>query len=89
MNKAITSVYSGINGRCCCGCSGKHRYASKYRESASNRRGYVVSDEEVSDRSVKIISNKVLNHPDMVFNEDHAWTVIGNRLLIAYFKTDV
>jgi len=20
----VKSVYSGINGRCCCGCSGKH-----------------------------------------------------------------
>src|SRR3990172_4945351 len=39
----IQSVYSGINGRCCCGCSGKHSYASQYRELASKGIGYQVT----------------------------------------------
>ena len=88
MNKTIISVYSGINGKCCCGCAGKHRYASAYRKLASKDRGYEVRDEEVSDRSVKIISNKVLNDPDMKDEGDHAYVVKGNRLLITYFKQD-
>lgn len=87
-NKVIVSVYSGIAGRCCCGCAGKHRYASEHREYSSKYRGYSVTDEDVSDRSVKIISNKVLNDPDMKDEGDHAYVVKGNRLLITYFKQD-
>lgn len=86
MNKIIISVYSGIDGRCCCGCSGNHRYASAYRKLASENRGYEVRDEEISDRSVKIISNKVLNHKDSEHNGDHSSLVSGNRLLIVYYK---
>ena len=85
MNKVITSVYSGINGKCCCGCAGKHRYASAYRKLASKHRGYEVRDEEVSDRSVKIISNKVLNHKDSEHNGDHSSLVSGNRVLVVYY----
>lgn len=85
MNKTIISVYSGINGKCCCGCAGKHRYASAYRKLASKDRGYEVRDEEVSDRSVKIISNKVLNHKDSEHNGDHSSLVSGNRVLVVYY----
>lgn len=84
--KPIASVYSGINGKCCCGCAGKHRYASEHVEWASKNRGYEVRPEEVSDRSVKLISKKVLNNPDMKNEGDHAWVVNGNRLLIVYFQ---
>jgi len=55
----VMSVYSGINGQCCCGCAGKHTYASKYQKIASKDRGYEVGDEEVSDRTVKLIVNKM------------------------------
>ena len=85
MNNAIISVYSGINGKCCCGCAGKHRYASAYRVLAGKRRGYKVRDEEVSDRSVKIISNKVLNNKNSEHNSHHSTLVSGNRLLIVYY----
>jgi len=85
MNKVITSVYSGINGKCCCGCAGKHRYASAHRELSSKNRGYEVTDKDVSDRSVKIISNKVLNNKDSEHNGDHSSLVSGNRLLIVYY----
>ena len=85
-NKVIVSVYSGIDGRCCCGCAGKHRYASEHREYSSKYRGYSVTDEDVSDRSVKIISNKVLNHKDSEHNGDHSSLVSGNRVLVVYYK---
>ena len=85
MKRVITSVYSGIDGKCCCGCSGKHRYASAYRKLASKNRGYEVRDKDVSDRSVKIISNKVLNNKNSVHNGDHSSLVSGNRLLIVYY----
>ena len=54
----VVSVYSGKAGKCCCGCSGKHR-ASAHRQVAAKSRGYAVDDDEVSDRSVKLIYRKV------------------------------
>lgn len=85
-NKEIIQVYSGISNRCCCGCSGKHRYASKYRAWSSKHRGYSVKDEEVSDRSVKIITNKVLNSPDVQHEGNHSFVDNGRRILIVYYK---
>lgn len=62
----VKRVYSGVDGKCCCGCSGKY------------------SD---SDRSKKIIFNKIMKNPAKVFEgEDHVYAVNGNRLLIAYFN---
>ncbi len=55
----VMSVYSGKKGRCYCGCSGNHRYASAHREAASKDRGYDVGDDEVSDREVKRVLNIV------------------------------
>lgn len=47
------SVYSGKAGKCYCGCSGNHRYASKHVEAAGKDRGYAIGKEEVNDRQVK------------------------------------
>lgn len=55
----VYSVYSGVVGGCTCGCSGNWRYASKFRDYASNDRGYPVGDDEVSDHSVSIIVGKM------------------------------
>jgi len=55
----VMRVYSGTANRCCCGCSGKHTTASRFRELNGKRRGYPVDDDEVSDRSVKIIVGKI------------------------------
>jgi len=85
-NKDIVSVYSGKAGRCCCGCAGKHTYASAHREWASKNRGYAVTDDEVDDRLVKIISNKVLKDPDVEHEDSLSCVEIGNRLLIVYYK---
>lgn len=61
----VKSVYSGVNGKCCCGCSGKH---------------------SESDRSKKIIFNKIMKNPEHKFEgDDHVYAVNGNRLLVAYF----
>lgn len=54
----VRSVYSGRHG-CCCGCVGNHRYATAFRNEGSEHRGYTVRDDEVSDRSVSIIVNKM------------------------------
>lgn len=86
----VVSVYSGKANRCCCGCSGKHTYSSAHRDTV--RRGYEVLDEEVNDRSVKMIFNKVFsgkygpaiqNSPD----DETIWYVdTDTRSYIVYLK---
>jgi hypothetical protein len=90
----VMSVYSGENGMCCCGCAGKHTYASKYRKIASKDRGYRVDDEEISDRTVKLIVNKMNkyltipgnkpNYTDKKTLKELVSIVRGERLYIAY-----
>ena len=91
--KNVTRVYNGKLGACMCGCSGKYTTASAYREHVSKERGYPVSDEEVSDRSVKIIAKKVLFSPNnrydaansCVILEDNTMGYQGN-IKVVWFK---
>jgi hypothetical protein len=55
----VQSVYSGRVATCCCGCAGKHSYPESSRGRGKEIRGYDISDDEISDRSVKTIFNKV------------------------------
>ena len=83
----ITRVYNGKIG-CMCGCNGKYSTNPAYKEEVGKWRGYPVSDDECSERSVKIIAKKVLSNPNaqyqdnMVFVEDK----IANRIQVVYFK---
>lgn len=84
----VLSVYSGKDGRCCCGCSGKHFYASAHVEAASKDRGYDVKPEEVSDKMIRKVIG-ILNAAKAEDVQRHAHflaTTIGERLYIAYFK---
>ncbi len=89
--QTIQSVYSGIDGACCCGCAGKHTYASATRTAASKDRGYRVRDEEVSDRTVKLIvgkMNRLIAAGSVPQTHDEYVAVVnGRRLYIAYFLT--
>lgn len=49
----VSSVYSGINGRCCCGCSGQHR-SSSFRTKKENY--HVINDKQVR-RVLKILQS--------------------------------
>jgi hypothetical protein len=80
----VQSVYSGRDGRCCCGCSGTHKTASAFRAAHSKSRGYPVRDEEVSDRSVKLICNKINAAGGGEECSNHYFAVVGDRLYIAY-----
>jgi hypothetical protein len=87
----VVSVYSGKAGKCCCGCSGKHRVASAHRQAAAKSRGYAVDDDEVSDRSVKLIYRKVKAAIEAGNDEGNrgpdCWSVdIGNRTLCVYTR---
>lgn len=55
----VMSVYSGKDNCCCCGCAGKHYYASEHMKAASRRRGYAVDESEVSDKMVTKVFNMV------------------------------
>lgn len=85
----ISSVYSGRNGSCCCGCSGIHRYASAHRKYASKDRGYIVKNDEINDSQVTRIVNKInANLGIAVFSEDNVYIVIRTRLYVAYFRQE-
>jgi hypothetical protein len=80
----ITRVYNGKIG-CMCGCLGKYTVNPEYREQVGRERGYDVSDDEVSERTIKIIAKKVLSNPDVVYEGNYAF-VRSNRMQVVYFK---
>ena len=87
----VISVYSGKTGACCCGCSGKHSYASKYRARGGAARGCKLQDSDISDLTVKRIVGKInrscMSEPQTTsLREQYMTAVIGKRLYIAYFK---
>lgn len=83
----VLSVYSGKAGKCCCGCSGKHTYASATRDAAGKRRGYpVTDDDEISDRCVKHTVAKIRNAPEVEVCIGHVSVTIGTRVHIAYLR---
>ena len=55
----VRHVYSGKPG-CACGCRGKHTYASAHRAAEAAANGYPIADQEISDRTVAIITGRVL-----------------------------
>lgn len=90
----VSSVYSGKDNHCCCGCAGKHTYASAHVKWAGRDRGYAVTPDEVNDRTVKLIVNKInLCYAGLVEGgrkdiqeTDFISAVVGDRLYIAYLK---
>ena len=88
----VSSVYSGKRGRCCCGCAGKHTYSEQHQSWAGKNRGYKVSDEEVNDRVVTMMVNKVDRFvrsgqaEDVTMSDSHFGVDVGNRTYVLYFK---
>lgn len=87
----VQSVYSGRANTCCCGCAGNHRYPSgPMRLEAGTARGYEVTDDEVSDRSVKRVLGLVQANWDDSDNEycpdSHCSVVVGKRVHIVYLS---
>lgn len=83
-NQNIIKTYNGRIG-CMCGCLGKYSYTA---DGAKNYGpGYDVSD-SVSERSVRIIANRVLNNPNVQFEGDYAYVEDrkANRIQVVYFK---
>lgn len=83
----VASVYSGKRNMRACGCAGKHTYASTLREEASKSRGYKVDDDEVNDRTVKMIFNKVTKSPDITKISDTCYYIdTDTRTYVVYLK---
>ena len=83
----VASVYSGKDGACCCGCSGKHSYAAEHRAWASHNRGYEVTLEDINDRTVKTIVNKMNRNLLYVVQDNEnivSMVLPGERLYVAY-----
>lgn len=72
----VEKVYSGRLG-CMCGCRGKYSYARGCEE------GY---DDQVNERSVKILFNKVMNNPAHKVEDNCAFVETDTRNLVVYFK---
>jgi hypothetical protein len=92
LNKVV-SVYSGKEGKCCCGCSGNHRYASQHVKFASKDRGYDVSADEVNDKQVRKVVKLILSTPmgDIRATDKFGGTrtyvaTVNGRWYIAYVK---
>jgi hypothetical protein len=80
----IVKVYNGRIG-CMCGCKGKYSYTAD--GAANHGPGYDVTD-YVSERSVRIITKKVLANPNakwednLVYVEDRN----ANKIQVVFFK---
>jgi len=81
----VKSVYTGKPGKCCCGCSGIHRYAKAHRDWASKNRGYTVKDDEINDKHVKKVVNVInANIADADVGSNNTSVEICSRLFVAY-----
>ena len=80
----VQSVYSGINGRCCCGCSGTYYYNPAYKERASEKQGYEVRDDERSIRMISKILGIIKTHFFKFTGNDIISVVVGSRLYVVY-----
>ena len=77
----VISVYSGKDGKCCCGCAGKHYDASWSNAKRDHR--------TTSDKMVKKVFSLVENHlnaDDKVETYGFKSSVVGGRIYIVYFK---
>lgn len=83
----ITRVYNGKIG-CMCGCQGMYSINPAYKDHVSAERGYPVSDDECSERSVKIIAKKVSSNPNAVREDNYVYVEdrSRNRIQVVYYR---
>ena len=82
----VSKVYSGKPG-CMWGCNGRYKMAAAHVASVAAKNGYSVDDDEISDRSVKIIFNKIIKNPLHKFDAkaNCIYVTTETRNLVAYF----
>jgi hypothetical protein len=87
----VVTAYVGKPHCCMCGCSGEYYYQKAMQEYAGKRRGYPVSDDEINDKKVLRVFNKVIkaqlagitvtNIKDYIFT-----AIIGKTQYTLYLK---
>jgi len=85
----LDRVYTAYNGKvgCMCGCNGDYAYAEQHREFASKNRGYVVTDDEISDSKVKRRYNAIKNHKfGFLVSDEYVYIEYGERCACIYYK---
>ena len=86
----VISVYSGVDGACCCGCKGTHRFASsRVDEARRSWAGGAIDASEVNDRQVTKVVRLLNEATDWEEGAGHVATVIGKRIYIAYLSDEV
>jgi len=55
----IISAYVGKPHKCMCGCSGEYYYTKANQKLGSEERGYEVTDDEVNDKKVMRVVNRM------------------------------
>ena len=73
----IAKVYSGRTG-CMCGCKGKYSY-----NEGTPRQSW---QGEVNVRSVKIIANKIMNHPNRVEENGTVLVEENGRTMCLWYR---
>ena len=76
----VYKVYSGKIG-CMCGCLGKYSYTAK--GAVEDNPGYDVTN-EINERSVKIITNKLLRNPNTKQEDGMLFVEQNGRTLVAW-----
>lgn len=83
----IDSAYIGKPDKCMCGCSGTYSYSSMNREKSSKSRGYKINDDEVNDKRVKFILDRMRKFQanGVYVLDDYIYSVyIGTRQYTIY-----
>ena len=87
--ESVVKTYNGKPG-CMCGCNGKYSYLKSSQEFGSKDRGYVVNDDEINERSVNYVLNKLKNeaHLGIEVIDDYIFSLdIGNRRYSLYLRS--
>lgn len=94
----VRSTYTGKAHTCMCGCAGTYRYRTATAVAAGRARGYDVTADEISDRTVTATVNKLNRLPawhaplsleaDGYRHQDGAifYANVGTRTWVAYLN---
>ena len=83
----VVSVYSGKDGRCCCGCSGKHYIATAHRVEGCRRVGFYDTDAVVcNDVQVRRVMRIIQKTDSAKMSDGFVEATVGGRLYIAYLR---
>lgn len=85
----VMQVYSGVNGKCCCGCAGEHTYNPKHRRAASVDHGYEIGADQCDAQRVGRVLRQVQREAakggsNVMFSSNHVAAVVGRRVHIVY-----